>query len=196
MRRSGGHDKTRQRIIDAATKQFLERGYGNTSTRDIAKVCKITQPALYHHFSDKEVLYMDSMTYLAGNVRQDVNSVMRAEDLDPETRLFRIAKVLMKYHPRSVYDQFNDAQALLSQSSQRKLEILFRMDYIEPVAEFFKLPGINLRADILPNEAAELFIDELAPIFGTVQDIGGHNLTTDDRIKLLVDCIVMGLAAR
>ncbi len=196
MRRSGGHDKTRQRIIDAATKQFLERGYGNTSTRDIAKVCKITQPALYHHFSDKEVLYMDSMTYLAGNVRQDVNSVMRAKELDPETRLFRIAKVLMKYHPRSVYDQFNDAQALLSQSSQRKLEILFRMDYIEPVAEFFKLPGINLRADILPNEAAELFIDELAPIFGTVQDIGGHNLTTDDRIKLLVDCIVMGLASR
>lgn len=196
MRRSGGHDKTRQRIIDAATKQFLERGYGNTSTRDIAKVCKITQPALYHHFSDKEVLYMNTMTVLAGNVRQDINSVMRSKDLDPETRLFKIARVLMKHHPRSVYDQFNDAQALLSKSSQRKLEILFRMDYIEPIAEFFKLPGINLRADVLPNEAAELFIDELAPIFGTVQRIGGRSLNSEARVRLLVDCIVSGLAAR
>lgn len=196
MRKSGGHDKTRQRIINAATKQFLERGYGNTSTRDIAKVCKITQPALYHHFSDKEVLYMESITSLAGSVRQDVNSVMRAKDLEPEERLIRIAKVLMKYHPRSVYDQFNDAKALLSKSSQRKLEILFRMDYIEPIAEFFKMPDVNLRADVLPNEAAELFIDELAPIFGTVQHIGGHNLNSEDRIKLLVDCIVSGLAAR
>lgn len=196
MRKSGGHDKTRQRIINAATKQFLERGYGNTSTRDIAKVCKITQPALYHHFSDKEVLYMETMTTLAGTIRQEVNAVIRAKDIEPEERLIRIAKVLMKHHPRSVYDQFNDAQALLSKSSQRKLEILFQMDYIEPIAEFFKMPDIGLRADILPNEAAELFIDELAPVFGTVQHIGGHGLTSDDRVKLLVDCIVSGLAAR
>ena len=57
MKRAEQLAKTRKAILRTATKLFLENGFNGTSTRDIAKHIGITQPALYHHFSDKEVLY-------------------------------------------------------------------------------------------------------------------------------------------
>lgn len=103
MKRAEQLAKTRKAILRTATKLFLENGFNGTSTRDIAKHIGITQPALYHHFSDKEVLYLDVLTALCGKVRQDINKVMRKEDMDPEERLWEIAKVILKYHPLSVY---------------------------------------------------------------------------------------------
>ena len=70
MKRAEQLEKTRQAILKTATKLFLQKGFGETSTRDIAKQIGITQPALYHHFSDKEVLYLDVMTNLCGKVHQ------------------------------------------------------------------------------------------------------------------------------
>ena len=98
MKRAEQLAKTRKAILRTATKLFLENGFNGTSTRDIAKHIGITQPALYHHFSDKEVLYLDVLTALCGKVRQDINKVMRKEDMDPEERLWEIAKVILKYH--------------------------------------------------------------------------------------------------
>ena len=83
MKRAEQLEKTRQSIMRTATKLFLQKGFGETSTRDIAKQVGITQPALYHHFSDKEVLYLDVMTNLSSKVRKDINKVMRKHKLTP-----------------------------------------------------------------------------------------------------------------
>ncbi len=99
MKRAEQLAKTRKAILRTATKLFLENGFNGTSTRDIAKHIGITQPALYHHFSDKEVLYLDVLTALCGKVRQDINKVMRKEDMDPEERLWEIAKVHLEVPP-------------------------------------------------------------------------------------------------
>ena len=175
MKRAEQLEKTRQAILKTATKLFLQKGFGETSTRDIAKQIGITQPALYHHFSDKEVLYLDVMTNLCGKVRQDINKVMRKHDLSPN-------------------DQYNQAMRLLSKSAQQKLNMIFTMDYLEPIAAFFRQPDVGLRPDILPKEAAELFIAGLTPIFGTSQLIGGHSITPEQRDQLILDCIINGLS--
>ena len=105
-------------------------------------------------------------------------------------------KVLKKHHPISIYDQYNQAMVLLSKSAQQKLNMIFTMDYLEPIGDYFKQSEVNLRADLLPKEAAEIFLASLAPVFGTYQLIGGHSITTEQRDKLIVDCIVNGLAKR
>ena len=46
MKRAEQLEKTRQAILKTATKLFLQKGFGETSTRDIAKQIGITQPAL------------------------------------------------------------------------------------------------------------------------------------------------------
>lgn len=94
MKRTEQLEKTRAAILRTATRLFLQKGFAQTSTRDIAKEIGITQPALYHHFSDKEVLFLNVMTNFSGRVRQDINKVLRKHKLSPEDQLFEIVKVL------------------------------------------------------------------------------------------------------
>lgn len=196
MKRAEQLEKTRQAIIKTATKLFLQKGFGETSTRDIAKQIGITQPALYHYFSDKEVLYLDVMNKLSGKIRQEINKVIRKHDLASEEQLLEIVKILKKHHPLSIYDQYRQTMLLLSKSSQQKLNIIFTMDYLEPISDYFKQPSVKLRPDLLPKEAAELFLASLSPLFGTYQLIGGHSISDDERDQLILDCIINGLAKR
>lgn len=193
MKRTEQLERTRQAILETATRLFMQKGFGQTSTRDIAKEIGITQPALYHHFSDKEVLFLSVMTEFSRKVHQDINKVLRKHQLDPEEQLFEIVKVLKKHHTISIYEQYNQAIQLLSKSSQRKFNMIFVMDYLGPIGEYFKQPEVGLRADLLPREAAELFLVSLTPVFGTYQVIGGHAITSDQRTKLIIDCIINGL---
>ena len=193
MKRTEQLERTRQAILETATRLFMQKGFGQTSTRDIAKEIGITQPALYHHFSDKEVLFLSVMTEFSRKVHQDINRVLRKHQLDPEEQLFEIVKVLKKHHTISIYEQYNQAIQLLSKSSQRKFNMIFVMDYLGPSGEYFNQPEVGLRADLLPREAAELFLASLTPVFGTYQVIGGHAITSDQRTKLIIDCIINGL---
>lgn len=193
MRRSEQLAKTRTAIMKTATKLFLNKGFGETSTRDIAKEIGITQPALYHHFNDKEVLFLDVMTAHGSKVRQEVNRVMRETDQKGEDRLWELAKTLLRLHPKDIYEQWQSAGELLTQSSRRKLNVIFMIDYIEPVSEFFKQPDVKVRPDVLPKEAAELFIASLSPMFNSFQKIGGRSITEEQRDRIILDVFMSGL---
>ncbi|MDO4455106.1 MAG: TetR/AcrR family transcriptional regulator [Ligilactobacillus agilis] len=193
MKRAEQLAKTRQAILKTATSLFLKKGFMNASTRDIAKEIGITQPALYHHFADKEVLYLAVLTDLSGKVRQDINKVMRKPNVEPEERLYLLTEVLKKHHPVSIYDQYKEAKMELTTSAQRKMDMLFMMDYIQPIADFFKLPEVKLRPELLPQEAAELFIASLSPIFGSFQAIGGRAIDDEQRTQLILKCVLRGL---
>jgi len=47
----------RQRILDAAFKTFLERGYDRTSTLEIATSAQVSKRELYTYFKNKEALF-------------------------------------------------------------------------------------------------------------------------------------------
>lgn len=196
MRRSEQLAKTRTAIMKTATKLFLNKGFGETSTRDIAKEIGITQPALYHHFNDKEVLFLDVMTAHGSKVRQEVNRVMRETDQKGEDRLWELAKTLLRLHPKDIYEQWQSAGELLTQSSRIKLNVIFMIDYIEPVSEFFKQPDVKVRPDVLPKEAAELFIASLSPMFNSFQKIGGRSITEEQRDRIILDVFMSGLGQR
>jgi AcrR family transcriptional regulator len=49
--------QTRTRILDAARSCFVERGYDQTTMRDIAHAADMTAGALYHHFTSKQDLF-------------------------------------------------------------------------------------------------------------------------------------------
>lgn len=49
---------TRKTILNAAMVLFSEKGFDTISMRNIADAVKISPPALYNHFKDKQTLYL------------------------------------------------------------------------------------------------------------------------------------------
>lgn len=47
---------THDRIVETATRLFLDRGYAGTSMNMLAKACDIQKASLYHHFDSKEAV--------------------------------------------------------------------------------------------------------------------------------------------
>jgi AcrR family transcriptional regulator len=55
---------TRVYILEQAILLFAAHGYSGVSMRDISKVVGTSAAALYHHFPDKQSLYLDTMEYV------------------------------------------------------------------------------------------------------------------------------------
>src|SRR5207249_1549531 len=55
-RRQRERVQTRQKILDAARRMFVQRGYEATTMRAIAAKIGYTPTAIYHHFEDKEAI--------------------------------------------------------------------------------------------------------------------------------------------
>ena len=77
---------TATHMLSVAAKQFAEKGYSGASMRNIANAVGTTQAAIYHHFPNKNALYL---AVLARHF--DAKSSGMADDLaqvsDPEERL-------------------------------------------------------------------------------------------------------------
>jgi AcrR family transcriptional regulator len=52
-------DMKREAVLRTAVRLFLERGFWRTSLTDVAERLKITKPALYHYFHNKEEIYLE-----------------------------------------------------------------------------------------------------------------------------------------
>jgi len=57
------HQDTYSEILEQATILFAKNGYNGVSMRDLSKVVGVSAAALYHHFSDKETLYLEVMKF-------------------------------------------------------------------------------------------------------------------------------------
>jgi AcrR family transcriptional regulator len=56
--RTKHREETKSALVAAARKLFAERGYHNVGIREFAAEAGVTRGALYHHFGDKESLFL------------------------------------------------------------------------------------------------------------------------------------------
>jgi AcrR family transcriptional regulator len=76
----------RTELIDVATKMFLERGFHNTSIRDIVRACTFNIASLYMYVSSKEdILYLVAQD-LMNNIASELNETILVPD-SPERSL-------------------------------------------------------------------------------------------------------------
>ncbi len=67
-------DETRQRLLDAASRLFAERGYDQTTSAEIAQAAGVTERTLFRHFETKADLMLghwrDNAAALAAAMRK------------------------------------------------------------------------------------------------------------------------------
>ena len=63
----------RARILEAATEAFLESGFENTSTAEIASRAKVSKRELYIHFQDKRDLLAAAVAQLQADIQSQAN---------------------------------------------------------------------------------------------------------------------------
>ncbi|EUJ38050.1 TetR/AcrR family transcriptional regulator [Brochothrix campestris] len=140
--------KTRQRIIVTAERLFMDKGYRFVTTREIAKESNITQPALYHHFKDKEMIYVAVLQAVTTDVRQGIDK-LKMERKTAKEALTAYFKLLIVEHPSNLAMMVNDINSQISAENQLLLFQLWQSTYFIPMIAFFEeKQGANeIRAD-------------------------------------------------
>jgi AcrR family transcriptional regulator len=77
--RSEAATQTRERLLDEALTLFSQRGYAATGIRDILQAAGVTQPTLYHHFSDKASLLQTLIERHYGESQQRLEEIIASE---------------------------------------------------------------------------------------------------------------------
>ncbi len=81
----------RDRIVDAATRLFAERPYGQVHMSDVAHAAGVAKPTLYRYFATKEGLFLEVLEDMMGDL---VNRVAQARDTAAGRPLTAIAQAI------------------------------------------------------------------------------------------------------
>ena len=81
----------RTRLLDAGVKLFSEKGYANTSVREIVELAGVSKPILYYYFKSKEGMFHTIMDYALRQQEHMLAEVLkrRGSVLDRLTYLYR-----------------------------------------------------------------------------------------------------------
>jgi AcrR family transcriptional regulator len=92
----GGDAATRERLLDAATRLFSERGFRGVTVRDLCRDAKANLAAVNYHFGDKLGLYREVVATALEDVQVDPTTDVSAGSTPEE----RIRHYVTTYVPR------------------------------------------------------------------------------------------------
>lgn len=121
MKKKENNNK-RQIIIKAAKKLFAEKGYENTSVRDIVVAANTSMGNLYYHFPNKHEMLREICDEFVTILRRQIGEI-RELNLSPELGFaldFRIGYITTLEHPNT--SQFWVASRNIQEIHQNSLE--------------------------------------------------------------------------
>jgi AcrR family transcriptional regulator len=128
---------SRARVLDAAEKLFMERGYASVTMRDIANALGVKQAALYYHAPNgKEQLYREVVARHMTHQREGLEKIMASAPEQLDAQLGAITDWLVEQAPvdlmrmvRSDAMQISDtyAEELIQQVDQSMMQPIIKV---------------------------------------------------------------------
>lgn len=180
---------TQKKILHEANHLFMSKGYLGTSTREIAKNAGITQPNLYHYFSDKEKLYQAVLEQHLKTVGNDLRKIAATSADDFQQTLTKMAEYLIETHLIDLFMMLHDLKLNLSAETRNHLFCLWKKNYREPFEKIFANHQQLLRKNVTQELAAKHFFLLLAPYITE----SGHSEEQPFDVATLIDLYLNGV---
>jgi AcrR family transcriptional regulator len=106
----------REELLAIAATLFAERGFTNTTVRDIADAAGILSGSLYHHFDSKEAMVDELLDTFQTELWKQYDAI-EASDLSPRAKLEAVVRAsfdAIDHHHSEVAIFQNDAAHLVS----------------------------------------------------------------------------------
>src|SRR3954471_15833232 len=97
--RRGG---SREAIVDAAERLFLQRGFGAVSMDDLAEAAGVARRTLYNQFASKEEIFREMLVRVSGQLEHALPPGVETEG-DVEHVLSLIAQAILDLHKQPEY---------------------------------------------------------------------------------------------
>ena len=186
-------DETRNRILDAALRLFRERGFAETTMRDVATAAGVATGAAYYYFRSKEELV------LAFYVRTDqeaaevfAGAIASSKDLKKRMRALIDAK----------FAQFEDHRALLTALLKAGVDPRDRLspfgvetrtvrdENIEWYARALEGSDVKLPRDLAPHVPRLLWMYHMGLIYFWITDQSPRQERTRRLVDATLDLVV------
>jgi AcrR family transcriptional regulator len=159
-------EQTRERIIAAAMRLFVRKGFYATSIADLSAAVEMTKGALYHHFENKDAIFFSVIE----TIRKTWREMVGREVLKPRNALDRLG-ALLDSHARLIEE--NEAFCLVlsglltemegvNPAFLKKLQQIYAdlISFIEQIVGKGKEAG-QLRSDLDPKLTALAIVGTL-----------------------------------
>jgi AcrR family transcriptional regulator len=158
-----GGPQTRARILEAANRLFLDRGYDAVTVAEVAREVGVSSVTVFNHFPRKEDLFLDRADDAAEFLRSAVR--YRAEDADVVDSLRDTAlRLLEARHPLSGMNELSvpffrtvaDSPALIARAREIAAQLESALAEELEADEGFVGDGVLLAAFFMAGYAAVL----------------------------------------
>lgn len=166
MKREEKNRHSRQKIMDAAFKEFGAKSYGEASLNAICKEGEVSKGIIYHYFKDKDSLFLACVR----------------ECFDALTEFLRENMVTEGENIESVLKKYFDARILFFNKNPEYLKLFFNAVILPPAHLAESISSIKKNFDDLNVEALtgllgkaalrrDFTIEEVIEIFRMFQDL-------------------------
>lgn len=191
MKKETVFEITHQLILETAKELFLTKGYKNTSTRDIAKAANMTQPALYYHFSNKELLFIEINKQIGSQLKGEIEQIQKEPD-SLENQLIKCTNALLTVYHRDIFSFIHQSAAEMEPENKQQLFYILNDYYLQPIQAIFESSSSALNKQVSSQKASQFYLMSLSLLFATV-----HQLSTEkersEQIRELIGMILHGV---
>lgn len=188
-------NKRRRQIIESSTKLFFEKGFDQTTMRDISRASGLTMGSLYDYIETKEDILFLVYTDLLDRVYEGINA---AAGLENWTERPKDIAVLLRHHLEQMYGLTQAVQLLYRESWARGRKMHEQMRAIDQqyVEEFARLLENGNKAGVFkveePRIVANLII--LTVALPAIREWGVYKIDREKLISNVVEFIIRGLS--
>jgi AcrR family transcriptional regulator len=173
----------RERVINAALKEFAQRGYKNASTNHIVEEANISKGLLFHYFKNKKGLYLFLVEYALEIFLKDFYGKLNYDETDIIERWAQVAflklEIIKKYPEMyqfmltTVIEESTEVRPDLDNMAKSQLEEGYRRIFeCFDTSKFKEGTDIKLASDIIiwtiqgfsDREVAKLKLNKLCQL--------------------------------